>query len=320
MGLNIKKIIKRIYQIDFSNCVVKNKEEFYSEKGVSTFTTTLRKADLDNSIIVTPTGYKNGLFYSTENGGMIYAPTKFTPDITNFTLNLYGLVKGKYYKVTVPAQSSGNLTLITDNRRLSIVTDNEEAVIDVDLTDVNVMTEHIGIFRATSNEVNLLFSLGKVMFSNIIIDEVELVTDEVSTEIEDDNAADEGKYQLVTYGIYSAKPNISEEFKGRYIALSKFSGKGINLYYDKVSNEYVLERDNACDILGESFNLLQYIVDININKIANASYQITELSIEPSPNTLKQGYLKFCLSDKLGNIILPSTVDGRITILIHKIY
>ena len=88
MEFNVKKVLRRIYQLDFSNCLVKNKEEFYTEKGVSTFAATFKKTDFDNGIVVTPNGYKNGLFYSVENGGEIYSPTKFTPDLVTFSLNI----------------------------------------------------------------------------------------------------------------------------------------------------------------------------------------------------------------------------------------
>lgn len=322
MEINIKKIIRRIYEFDFSNCDVKNRSEFYTTNGVSEFVSTFKKNDFENGIIVSPSGYKVGLFYSTNNGGEIYCPTKYNPDIVKFNFNIYGLKKGSYYRVTIPARSAGSLNMITDNRVINVTTDTEELVLNEDLTNVDENKELYGIFRANSNEINLFFSLGKVIIANIIIDEVELLTETESEEVINTVQLDEGKIQLASYGVFNLKPNEPEGYVGRYLATTKYTGNGINLYYDKTTNEYILERDNVNDILNESFNLLNYIVDFNVNKTVNknvfANYRICEVSLEPSPNTLKQGFIRFDFVDQTGQKVVLN--EGRISIVINKIY
>lgn len=321
MDLNIKKIIRRIYEFDFSNCDVKNRAEFYTTNGVSEFITTFKKNDFENGIIVSPSGYKAGIFFSTNNGGEIYCPTKYNPDIVKFNFNIYGLKKGAYYRITIPSRSAGSLDIITKDRTITVVTDSEELVLTDDLTEVNENKEVCGVFRAYANEINLLFTLGKVIISNIIIDEVEILTE---TDVEETVAAvslEEGKLELSAYGVFNLKPNIPEGYLGKYLAVTKYTGNGINLYYDRNANEYILERDNVNDILNESFNLLNYVIDFNLNKTVSkniyTNYRICEVSLEPSPNTLKQGYIKFDFVDNAGNKVLLD--DGRISILIHKL-
>lgn len=320
--MNIKKIVKRIYQFDFKNCDVKNRAEFYTNNGVSEFVSTFKKHDFENGIIVTPANYKVGLFYTTNNGGEIYCPTKYNPDIVKFSFNIYGLKKGAYYRMTIPARSAGELNLVTDNRMINVVTDTEELIINEDLTKVNENKELYGIFRATTNEINFLFTLGKVVIADIIIDEVELFTDEDNETSPTNSLLNEGKIQLSAYGVFNLNVISPNDYNGKYIEATKYTGKGINLYYDKKNNEYILERDNANDILNESFNLLNYVIDFNLNHTVNknifVNYRICEVSLEPSPNTLKQGYIKFDFVDKDNNKVILN--EGRITILINKIY
>ena len=83
-------------------------------------------------------------------------------------------------------------------------------------------------------------------------------------------------------------------------------------------NEYILERDNYEDTIGSSFVNANYLIDISLTKAPYASYQITEVENDVSPNTLKQGYIKFNLLDngKVGKYNRP---NGRIAIIITKI-
>lgn len=322
MNFNIKKIVRRIYEFNFTNCDVKNRAEFYTTNGVSEFVSTFKKNDFENGIIVSPSGYKAGIFFSTNNGGEIYCPTKYNPDIVKFNFNIYGLKKGSYYRVTIPARSAGTLDIITKDRSINLVTDTEELVINEDLTNIDENKELCGIFRAQSNEINLFFTFGKVIVSNIIIDEVEILTETDVEEATQSVVFEEGKLELASYGVFNLKANEPEGYLGRYSAVTKYTGTGINLYYDKTNNEYILERDNVNDVLNESFNLLNYIVELNVNKTVNkniyANYRICEVSLEPSPNTLKQGYIKFDFVDFNGNKVLLN--EGRISILIYKLY
>ena len=52
--IKIKKILRKIYNIDYSKISLRNDDEFIMQQnGVSEFTQMLRKMDTDNGIIVT---------------------------------------------------------------------------------------------------------------------------------------------------------------------------------------------------------------------------------------------------------------------------
>ena len=84
--------------------------------------------DMDKGIIVTPQGYSNGLFYRASNGGEIYSSPKYMPDIVTFNLNVFGLKKGSFYKLTVIGRDTGPTTFITDDRNV-IVTNQENELL-----------------------------------------------------------------------------------------------------------------------------------------------------------------------------------------------
>jgi len=325
--IKVKKIERRIYEFDFSQCEVQHRSEFFVSNGVSEFVTTFKKQDIDSGIIVTPGGYRVGLFYSVSNGGEIYSSPKFNPDIVSFNFNIYGLKKGKYYRITIPARSAGTSAIITTDRNLVVTTDTQDMIIKEDLTDVlEENKECYGLFRAESEEINLFFTIGKIVISDIIIDEIELLQED-EEEKEDEGLDTEqlnyGKYQLVAYGVFNMKAEMREIFNGRYLSATKYTGKGLNLYYDRVNDQYVLERDNAHDILGTSFTTANYVIDINLNKTVNknifSTYRICEVSAEVSPNTIKQGYIVFEIVDVNGNKVNISNNDSRVTILVHKL-
>lgn len=321
--IKVKKIDRRIYEFDFSKCEVLDKREFFAENGVSEFVTTFKKQDLDNGIVVTPSGYHMGLFYSVTNDGEIYSSPRYNPDIVTFNFNFYGLKKGKYYRLTIPARSTGSISTITTDRTLRVTTDAQDILINENLTDVLENKEYYGLFKAESNEINLFFTIGKIYISDIIVDEIELLEEEEENDEEVDEQIESGKLKLAAYGVYNLKANYSDLFNGRYLETTKYTGKGINVYYDRVGNTYVIERDNVNDILGTSFTSANYFVEININKTENLdkfnTYRICTVSAEPSPNTIKQGYIRFDFVDYGGNRVDISNYDSRVTILVYKL-
>jgi hypothetical protein len=322
----IKKIKDRIYEIDFSTAALISGEELIVRNNVSEFVMALRKRDLDKGIIVTPAGYRSGLVYKSTNGGELYNHPSWIPDIISFSLNIFGLKKGHFYKITVIGRDTGTNSVITNDRSLRVSTEDKELLIDADLrgmTDNN--REFYGIFRTPDNEANLFFSIGKIYLTNIIIDEIEILTDESDDEEETiKGTIEDGKLQLVSYGIFTTQPVNNTDYKGRYVQMTRYTGRGINLYFDKNTNQYILERDNANDILGEAFTNLNYIVDFNFNKVPNkglfSQYNICEVSTDISPNTLKQGFLKFEFADSDDRPVLYTNTDGRMAILIYKIF
>ena len=124
--------------------------------------------------------------------------------------------------------------------------------------------------------------------------------------------------------MFTTQPNTDTEYKGRYLPMLRYSGKGINLYFDTNTDQYVIERDNVEDILGESFTNINYIVDFNFNKVINkglfSQYNIVDVNNTPSPNTLKQGYIVFEFSDQDDNPVVYKNKDGRMVILIYKLF
>jgi hypothetical protein len=154
-----------------------------------------------------------------------------------------------------------------------------------------------------------------------MLDEVELTMEMLENEVNSEPIVelDSGKSNIVAYGVFSGDvvndaPNI------RYAEFSRITGKGVNLYFDKNAKEYILERDNYEDSIGDSFTRANYVIDINLNKAPGATYVITDVSADISPNTLKQGYLTFKLTDVLKNSTgIYKRENGRIAIIVRKI-
>lgn len=316
---DIKKVVQRIYQFDFSKCTLVDGNEMISTEHGNEFVNTFIKRDIDKGIIVTPTGYSKGMIYKISNGGEIASPASWFPDIINFVFNVYGLKKNNYYRLTVRAKNYrkyNSLTDITADRTLEVSNDNQELLIKEDLSDVMDYKDFEVIFKATSIEENLYFRLGKLAINNIIIDEVEIPVDEIAEEesaptVEFEN----GKSNIVAFGVFST--DIVND-NNKYAEIARITGKGLNLYYSKSENTYILERDNYEDSVGCSFTGANYLVDFNFNKAPYATYRITGISPDISPNTLKQGFIKFQIADD-GKYGRYDRTVGRIAIIVRKI-
>lgn len=327
MNENVKKVVRRIYEFDLKNSTLTDGNEMITTNRGSEFVNTFVKRDIDNGIMVVPSGYSKGLVYKSSNGGEFYNNPKWVPDVVTFCFNVFGLKKGAFYRLTVIGRNTwqyNRITDVTDDRTLEVSNDNQEVLVSADLKNVYDNTEFNGIFRATSNEINLFFRLGKIYVNNIIIDEIELMSDEVEEKVEvDPNVVlEEGSMKIAAYGVFNTIP-ANDENRGKYIEMTKITGKGINLYYDKTTKEYILERDNVEDTLNSSLTGIEYIIDFNFNKAVNkdyfSGYRITEVSPEISPNTLKQGYIKFVFVDKDENVIEYFNNTGRLAFIVNKI-
>jgi len=320
----IKRVVDRIYEFDFSQSELLDGREIITEDNISEFVTAFKKRDFDKGILVTPQGYTRGLFYSSAGGGEIYNSPKFYPDVVTFVLNVFGLKKGAFYKITVISRDTSPSLFVTNDRNLRVSNEDKEILIDEDITGVEKNTEYHTIFRTPDNETNLFFRLGKIFISNIIIDEVELIEDTVSDEIIADSELFQGKIGIVAYGVFTTEAINDNSYQGRYLPMTRYIGKGINLYFDKNTNLYIIERDNKDDTIGESFTNSNYIVDINFNKVVNkgqfSQYNICEVSPEISLNTLKQGSIKFEFVDAHDNVVKYSGNTGRISIVINKLF
>ena len=320
-NIKIKKIIKTLYSIDYSKIALESDNEFIiHDNGVSEFTQYLKKIDMNSGIIVTPLNYKSGLFYSVEDGGYIYSSSKLLPETVTFSLNLYGLKRNSFFRIKVLAKDTDASAYITSDRSLTVVDDMHNNVIMADLKGYTKTEECIGFFKSSSNEVNLHFTLGKICIKDIIIEEVVLVEEEKLNAEEDaaDEVLPEGKEILVAYTAFNLEPIIPDNFNGRYIPLTKIFGKGISVIYDKMENAYIIERDNSVNILVEPFTNINYVVDINTNKVECVTYAIDAVSADVSPYMLKQGFIKFHLVDSAGNKINYKGT-GRFIVTIHKI-
>jgi len=320
----IKKIKDRIYEFDFSNSELMDGNEIIATETVSEFVMAFRKRDLDKGIIVTPSGYSKGLVYKSSNDGEFYNNPAWIPDVVSFAFNIYGLKKGQFYKLTVVGRDTGNNTVITTDRKLSVSNEDKELLLDHSLKGVKENTEYHAIFRSNDNETNLLFKIGKIFINNIIIDEVDLISEEHAEVDLNPSEFGDGKLRLAAYGVFTTESIADNEYKGRYLPMTRYSGKGVNMYFDRVANQYVLERDNIEDILEESFTNINYALDINLNKVVNkgffSQYNICEVSAELSPNTLKQGFIKFEFVDDSGKNVKYSNSNSRILIMIYKLF
>lgn len=321
----IKKVIKNIYKVNYSNTKLRDGDELIIEDGVSDFVTMFKLYDVNNGIIVSPNGYERGLVYKA-TGEVVNVPAWF-PETVKFNLNFFGLKKNSIYKLTVIGRNTGNNHIVTKNRMLSITNSNNESLMNEDLTNVLQNKEFHTIFRAAGNETTLFFTIGKIAIRDIILDEVELVGDEKtegngseSEEVVQDEI-EEGKISIVSYGIFL--PNLQEHSDMQiYIPLMKYSGKGLVLSLDTKDNSFILERDNREDSVMESFTSARYIVDFNFDKLQNfgfTHYKITEVSGDVSPTTLKPGYIRFKFVDKDGNTATFKPSTGQIYVLIRKI-
>ena len=318
---DIKKVVQRIYEFDLKNCELEDGNEMIQTEHGNEFVNAFIRRDIDRGIIVTPGNYSRGMVYKKSNDGEFYNNPDWLPEIERFSLNIYGLKKGAFYRVTVVSRNTrkfNRLLDVTDNRKLEVLGETQELIINKDVSENMENTEFSGIFRATSIEENIYFSIGKIYISNIIIDEVELLSDiEESDEKQQDFEIDSGKSNIVGYGVFS--PALLNE-TGRYGELSRITGKGVNLYYDKNTKSYIIERDNAEDTIGTSFTAANYIVDLNFNKAPYVrGYQIVDVSADASPNTLKQGFIKFEILDKNNNPEQYTKNSGRIAIIVRKI-
>ena len=318
----VKKVLRRIYNFDLKTCTLTDGDEMIPTEHGNEFVNTFIKRDLDNGIIVTPGGYTRGLVYKSTNDGEFYNNPDWLPETESFLFNIYGLKKGSFYRITIVSRNTrkyNRLIDVTENRKLEVLNESQELIINADVSDAVSNKNYEGIFRATSIEENIYFSIGKIYISDIIIDEVEISKDSLDDESEtkQDFEIDNGKSNIVAYGVFS--PDLLNE-TGRYGELSRITGKGINLYFDKNDCKYILERDNTEDTIGSSFTNANYIIDINFNKAPYLnSYQITDVSPDVSPNTLKQGYLKFEILDKTGKSYKYDRSGGRLIFIIRKI-
>lgn len=315
----VKKVIQRIYEFNLSNSSLFDKQEIITTDAGNEFTNTFIKRDFDKGIIVTPSGYSRGLVYRSIDGGMFYAPAIWYPDIISFNFNLYGLKKNTFYRITVKAKNMSkynNLTDITDDRTIKVITDDQMLLIDSDLSNEMDYKSLEGIFRATSIEENLSFRIGKIGINDIIIDEVEIASDSVSeNKDEKDVEFETGKSNIVAYAVFMPT---KEDSNKRYLEIPRITGKGLNLYFDKTTNEYILERDNYEDSIGVSFTNANYTVDFVFTKAPYASYQIVDVSNDVSPNTLRQGFIKFNILDS-GKIGKYTRENGRLAFIVNKI-
>ena len=322
----IKRIIQRVYDFDYSKCEVGDGDEFIATDRGNEFVNTFIRRDLDKGVIVTPCEYLKGLVYREAEGGYIYNPADWIPDIVFFGFNIYGLKKNSYYRITVKGKNTkkyNNLMDITDDRGIEIINDaTQELLLKVDLSDQMTFNDYSTIFKASSVEENIRFKIGKVAIKDIIIDEVELMLDEnpdeFDTEKDDTFEFDSGKSNIVAFGVYSC--DCIESSQNKYTEMPRTTGKGINLYFDKTTTEYILERDNYEDTIQSAFTNANYVVDFCFTKAPYANYVITGVSNDVSPNTLKQGYIKFKIIDAETNKpVKYDRPNARLSFIVHKI-
>lgn len=315
----IKKVIQNIYKFNLSNCSLINGEEMMVTDSGNEFVNTFVQRDFDKGIIVTPSGYNRGLVYKSIDGGMFYSPARWMPDMVTFNFNFYGLKKNAFYRIIVKAKNMSkfnSLSDVTSDRSLQITNDAQMMIMNEDLSDTMDYNNFTAIFRASSVEENLSFKIGKIGINDIIVDEVELPVDSSEEVGNDQNFEfDSGKSNIVAFGVFSCDMNNGN---GKYKEVSRLTGKGINLYYEEASNEYILERDNYEDTIDASFIGANYVIDINTNKAPYASHMITNVVNDVSPNTLRQGFIRFQILES-GKPVKYNRSNGRVAITVTRI-
>ena len=85
-------------------------------------------------------------------------------------------------------------------------------------------------------------------------------------------------------------------------------------------------RAGGVDGGGAAFTNVNYVVDFSFTKAPYASYMITDVRNDASPNTIKQGYIRFVVIDNdkhasyyTGLPGLYSRSNGRFAFIIRKI-
>lgn len=321
----IKRIIQRIYNFDYSKCELADSDEFIATEHGNEFTNTFICRDLDKGIIVTPSEYVKGLVYKSTDGGYIYNPPSWIPDIVGFAFNIYGLKKNAYYRLTVKTKNTSKynpLVDITDDRGIEIVNNaTQELMLKEDISEVMTFSDFSVIFKANSVEETLNFKIGKIAIKDIVIDEVELMLDVEEEQIAEEDTLvefDSGKSNTVAYAVFNCDCDV--DVKHKYTEMPKTTGKGLNLYFDKDTTEYILERDNYEDTIQSAFTNANYVVDFLFTKAPYASYMITGVSNDVSPNTLKQGFIKFKIIDMETNQpVKYSRPHARLAFMVRKI-
>lgn|SRR5574344_625844 len=325
--IQIKKILRKIYNLDFTKITLRNNDEFILQNnGVSEFTQFFKKTDLDNGVIVTPTAYRSGLFFSADNTGALYSSSKLLPDMVTFGLNILGVKKNYFYRITILAKDTDTYDIITKDRSITVIDDSRQAILTGNAKGFDKYQEYTGYFRAMSNEANLYFTMGKIFIKDIIIDEVVLMEEENlnSNEKEDsDEEIPENKETLVGYGTFSLRPAFEEFSKAANCELMKYFGKGIQLFYNRLSKVYIIERSNTDNVLTEPFTNANYKIELNFNKVKNDvvfdNYKIVNISTDISANTLKQGSVSFALVKNSVNVEYPYGDENKLLIEIYKI-
>lgn len=302
--MDVKKVIQNVYKFNFDKCTLEDGKEIVIKDGINEFNYNFKSYNTDIGFTVTPENYINGLMYKSLYGGSIINYYKWAdPELVSFSLNLYGLKKGSFYRVTVKSKNSkryNEFEDVTDNRSLKVsLASNKELIIWKDLSEVYDISDISGIFRASGNEDNLSFEFGKILINDIVIDEVEILEEkDVEVNEKAQNYIDFMDHdKIVAMGVFDMS-SLDDNNIGKYAEVRRLTGKGLNLYYSKEKQTYILERDNVEDIINEPFTNINYIIDINTNKAPNAIYDIVNVSSLSSPNTLKQGYIELDLGGK----------------------
>jgi hypothetical protein len=331
--MDIKKIKQEIYRFNFINSELEDRYAILSvnEEGLDELLIALKKTDFDNGISVIPAGYTSGLYYSSKNDGEIYSSPYKIPDIVKFRLSFDGLRRNGWYRLKVISRDYGSnddIATIADDRSLYVTTSNNELLVDEDLSNVEDNKEFISIFKSTSNEIDLIFKMGSIYISDIIVEEI---IPDLKVEEEDEEfphtIIGEGKYRLYGWGIYDLNMNVPQEHTS-YTRITQLSGQGISLFYDSKNNEICLERDGTDSTMIDPFTDSKYVIELNENKITNYDKSkkeniydkivLTEINSDLSPNTRELGFVKYAFI-KNGNKIKFSNSDSKLTIFIWKI-
>lgn len=291
----IKKIKRLIYDMDFKTNLVPLNSEILRDE----FITMFKHNDIKNNITVIPIiNYEQtGLAYS---GNEIKAHENWDPAVVTFKLSIFGLKKGEWYRITVISRSAAEFSLITNDRTLFVKNNIGDIIINEDLTRKYNNEKYEGFFRATSGNVDLEVKLGKIFISKFKIEEIEFV-DESYEKTKKLGEYGPGKYELKSWGVFKMDTNYNQPNKKGWIEIPRISGDGIKIYFDKKSNQYILERDIDNDLIGESFGDIQYVIEFNENKLINFvngstiydKLVVLEHSSAIAPNSLRDGYLKF---------------------------
>lgn len=301
----IKSLIKKIYNIDYDNIKLENNTELIISRNTNDVHQLLYKRDDISNIHMIPsfeTENKNtqtGLFYKDNQ---IYNHPIYGNPMTSIRFSLTGIKKGSYYRIRIIARGI-NTVKDLDSNKIYFVLNGTDIIYNSEIpTDKETVIDEVILSEATI--LNMSLSIGKVAIKDLIIEEVEISTNETkkTVAIEVPNLAN-----LKAYAVLRPK-----DLPNKSLRITKYPllrGMGLNVYHNREGDYVLVEPNKNNDVINDNIGNPSYMVT---TQIYNGGKTLDHtISSEASPFSGHLGYYTFRTND-----ITDSTI---IYILVHEL-